>query len=129
MRDFFPHFISKIKGNEIKMKEFLYVGHYFDTNGNYILKIGTTNDLKRRAQEHTRKYRKTTKYALPADGEFVYDWYTPLSKYNTHRYEDSNRAKWQELGVGTFLRNDRFVCDKKPATVAVTIRKTYIISL
>lgn len=112
-----------------KNKEFLYVGHYFDADGKYILKIGTTNDLKRRAQEHTRKYRKTAKHTLPADGEFVYDWYTPLSKYNTQRYEDSNRAKWQELGVGAFLRNDRFVCDEKPATVAVTIRKTYIISL
>ena len=32
-------------------KEFLYVGHYIDTDGNYILKIGTTNDLRRRAAE------------------------------------------------------------------------------
>ena len=38
-------------------KEFLYVGHYVDTEGKYILKIGTTNDLARRAQEHTRNYR------------------------------------------------------------------------
>lgn len=29
-------------------KEYLYVGHYFDVEGNYILKIGTTNDLVRR---------------------------------------------------------------------------------
>ena len=36
-------------------KEFLYVGHYIDIDGNYILKIGTTNDLKRRQTEHTQK--------------------------------------------------------------------------
>ena len=34
-----------------KNKEFLYVGHYIDTNGNFILKVGTTNDLKRRQTE------------------------------------------------------------------------------
>ena len=41
------------------VKEYLYVGHYIDKNGFYILKIGTTNDLKRRAQEHTRNYKKS----------------------------------------------------------------------
>ena len=39
------------------VKENLYVGHYIDKNGFYILIIGTTNDLKRRAQEHTRNYK------------------------------------------------------------------------
>jgi hypothetical protein len=28
-------------------KEYLYVGHYIDDEGNYILKVGTTNDLER----------------------------------------------------------------------------------
>ena len=40
-------------------KEFLYVGYYTDTEDNTILKIGTTNNLKRRQQEHTRNYKKT----------------------------------------------------------------------
>lgn len=39
-------------------KEFLYVGHYIDVLGNYILKVGTTNDLARRQKEHTRNYKK-----------------------------------------------------------------------
>ena len=30
------------------MKEFLYVGYYIDTENHFVLKIGTTNDLKRR---------------------------------------------------------------------------------
>ena len=51
-------------------KEFLYVGHYIDTDGNYILKIGTTNDLRRRATEHTRHYRKAKEYRLPATANF-----------------------------------------------------------
>lgn len=111
-------------------KEFLYVGHYVDTNGNYLLKIGTTNDLKRRATEHTRNYRRSKTNTMPSGDKFVYDWYLPLSKYNTLRYEDRNRQKWQEMAIGTFVRNDRFNCGHtKPKRVQVTIRKTYTIEL
>ena len=39
--------------NEKLNKEYLYVGHYIDDEGNYILKVGTTNDLERRRKEHT----------------------------------------------------------------------------
>ena len=63
-------------------KEYLYVGHYTDTNGNYILKIGTTNDLDRRQKEHTRNYRKAPQYVMPSDQEFQYDFWLKLSKYN-----------------------------------------------
>lgn len=110
-------------------KEFLYVGHYIDTLGRYILKIGTTNDLKRRAQEHTRNYRRAKDYTMPPDQKFEYDWFCPLSKYNTLRYEDKNRNLWQEMGYGNFVRNDRFCCEMKPKIVKVTIRKTYEIAL
>ena len=47
------------------MKEYLYVGYYIDTQGRYILKIGTTNDLKRRQAEHNRNYKR----ANPEDFE------------------------------------------------------------
>lgn len=111
-------------------KEFLYVGHYVDTNGNFMLKIGTTNDLKRRASEHTRNYKRSKNNTMPQGDKFVYDWYLPLSKYNTLRYEDRNRQKWQEMAIGTFVRNDRFNCgQQKPKQVQVTIRKTYTIEL
>ena len=111
-------------------KEFLYVGHYVDTNGNFMLKIGTTNDLKRRASEHTRNYKRSKNNTMPQGDKFVYDWYLPLSKYNTLRYEDRNRQKWQEMAIGTFVRNDRFNCgQQKPTRVQVTIRKTYTIEL
>jgi outer membrane usher protein FimD/PapC len=110
-------------------KEFLYVGHYYDINNNYILKIGTTNDLKRRRTEHNYNYRRAKTNTMPRENEFEYDWTLPLSKYNTLRYEDKNRKKWQELAVGVFIRNDRFVCAEKPLEVEVSIRKTYKISL
>ena len=111
-------------------KEFLYVGHYVDIDGNYILKIGTTNDLKRRATEHTRNYRRAKTLTMPKSDYFQYDWTLPLSKYNTLRYEDRNRQKWQEMAIGSFVRNDRFNCGrKKPKKVQVTIRKTYTIEL
>lgn len=110
-------------------KEFLYVGHYIDINGNYILKIGTTNDLDRRAQEHTRNYRRTKNCTMPKDSKFIYDWSIPLSKYNTFRYEDNNRTAWKEMGIGEFVRNDRFNCGQKPDKITVKIRKTYEITL
>lgn len=114
----------------MKNKEFLYVGHYVDTNGNYILKIGTTNDLKRRQQEHTRNYRRNKLYQLPKEEQFIYDWHLPLSKYNTLRYEDRNRKKFISEQIGSFVRNDRFDCGRyPPATVTIKIRKEYIIKL
>lgn len=113
-----------------KSKEFLYVGHYIDTDGNYILKIGTTNNLTRRRREHTRNYHRSPKYTLPASDNFEYDWSLPLSKYNTLRYEDRNREKWINEEVGDFVRNDRFNCGQTPPKkVTVKIRKEYEISL
>lgn len=116
--------------NKIENKEFLYVGHYIDVQGNFILKIGTTNNLERRAKEHTRNYRKSPFYRLSDSTEFVYDWFLLLSKYNTLRYEDKNRAIWQEQGIGDFVRNDRFNCGlRKPDKVQIKIRRVYEISL
>jgi predicted GIY-YIG superfamily endonuclease len=111
------------------MKEFLYVGYYFDKDKNFILKIGTTNDLERRQKEHTRNYKKSPCYTMPKDGNFQYLWSLPLSKYNTLRYEDKNRALWQEMGIGEFVRNDRFVLYKVPKSVPVKIRKVYQVAL
>ena len=116
--------------NEKLNKEYLYVGHYIDDEGNYILKVGTTNNLERRRKEHTRKYHKTPNYPLPLDSEFEYDWHIALSKYNTLRYEDKTKARWQEDNIGEYVRNDRFMCGAdKPEYVEITIRKTYVIPL
>lgn len=110
-------------------KEFLYIGHYFDVFGRYILKIGTTNDLERRAKEHTRNYHRAKEYTMPETDSFIYDWFLPLSKYNTLRYEDKNRELWQSAGYGEYVRNDRFCCLCKPESVTVKIKKTYEVAL
>lgn len=110
-------------------KEYLYVGHYWDVDHNYILKIGTTNNLCRRQTEHTRNYRRAKINTMPAENQFVYDWYLPLSKYNTLRYEDKNRQAWIDQEVGKFVRNDRFCCAEKPRSVVVRVRKEYEVFL
>ena len=81
-------------------KEFLYVGYYHDTEGNFILKVGKTNDLDRRRTEHNRTYKK-----------------------------DRNRDLWKEMGIGEYIRNDRFLLCNVPKSVPVVIKKEYTISL
>ena len=110
-------------------KEFLYVGHYIDVDGNYILKIGTTKNLENRRLQHNRNYRNATYCRMMRDTEFEYDWYIPLSKYNTLRFEDRTRQAWQDLDIGMFIANDRFCCYEKPSEIEITIRKTYKIAL
>lgn len=110
-------------------KEFLYVGHYIDMDGNYVLKVGTTKDLERRRKEHNRNYLNTPNYPLADEEEFTYDWYTKLSKFNTLRYEEKTKERWKENCGGRYVRNDRFVFEEKPEKVLVTIRKTYEIIL
>lgn len=105
------------------------MGHYLDTNGIYILKVGTTNNLARRKAEHTRNYKKSPNYTMPEGAEFEYDFSLALSKYNTLRYEDRTRERWKKENIGEFVRNDRFACSTKPDKVEITIRKTYTIPL
>ena len=111
------------------MKEYLYVGYYVDVDGNFILKIGTTNDLQRRRTEHNRNYKRSVKYTLPPSGSFEYLWTLALSKYNTLRYEDYNRQAWRDLGIGEFIKNDRFKLSTPLDYIPVKIRKTYEIAL
>lgn len=110
-------------------KEYLYVGHYIDTKGNYILKVGTTNNLKKRQRQHNTKYKTAANCPMAQDSSFEYDWHIELSKYNTLRFEDRTRAKWKEEQIGKFITKDRFLCEEKPTVVQVVIRKTYEIYL
>ena len=110
-------------------KELLYIGTYTDVDGNRILKIGTTNDLKRRKSEHNRTYKRATVHTMPSDASFEYIWTHPLSKYNTLRYEDKNKEKWKAENVGEYVRNDRFVIPEELTEVEIKIRKIYKIAL
>ena len=121
--------ISQKKGKKMQNKEFLYVGYYHDTEGNFILKVGTTNNLDRRKTEHNRTYKKAKEHTLPEEASFEYLWSLPLSKYNTLRFEDRTRDLWKEMEIGEYIRNDRFLLCNVPKSVPVVIKKKYTISL
>ena len=111
-------------------KEYFYIGHYTDKDGRYILKIGTTDNLDRRRKEHNRNYAKASSQFGFADGEeFVYDWFIPLSKYNTLRVEDRTRESFIHCGFGEFIRNDRFAFTEKPSRIFIQVKKVYEILL
>ena len=115
--------------DKMREKEYLYVGKYKDVDNNFIIKIGTTNDLERRRKEHNRNYRRAKTFTLPKDEEFEYLWHLKLSKYNTLRYEDNNRELWRNMAIGTFIRNDRFLLEELPEYLPVQIRKTYQVKI
>ena len=109
---------------------YVYVGHYTDIDGNYILKVGTTNNIKRRTCEHTTAYKEKKKYQMPKDGKFVMDWYRPVSYNNSIKTEDRTRQAWKNEGIGQFIPKDRFNCGATPPRqVKVKIREEWIIDL
>ena len=109
---------------------YVYVGHYTDIDGNYILKVGTTNNIRRRTCEHTAAYKEKKKYQMPKDGQFVMDWYRPVSYKNSIKTEDRTRQAWKNEGIGQFIPKDRFNCGAKPPRqVKVKIRKEWTIDL
>lgn len=112
------------------MKEFLYVGYYKTKDEEFILKIGTTNNLERRQKEHERNYKKAQTNTMPQDENFHYLLQIPLSKYNTLRYEDSNKKAWKAQEIGEYIRNDRFKLyrDPKPQ-ISVKIRREYEVKI
>ena len=109
---------------------YVYVGHYTDIDGNYNLKVGTTNNIKRRTCEHTAAYKEKKKYQMPKDGQFVMDWYRPVSYKNSIKTEDRTRQAWKNEGIGKFIPKDRFNCGATPPRqVKVKIRKEWIVDL
>ena len=110
-------------------KEFLYFGGYIDTAGNIIFKIGTTNDLNRRRDEHNRAYLKTPNH--PRKTEFEYITYIELSKLNTLRYEEKFKEQMRLAGIGEYVENDRFVmsAEELKTPLIFTIRNDYFINL
>ena len=114
----------------MKGSNYVYVGHYTDIDGNYILKVGTTNNIRRRTCEHTAAYKEKKKYQMPKDGQFVMDWYRPVSYKNSIKTEDRTRQAWKNEGIGKFIPKDRFNCGATPPRqVKVKIRKEWIVDL
>jgi hypothetical protein len=66
---------------------------------------------------------------MPEENSFEYIWSLKLSRYNTRRYEDNNIDYWKELGIGEYIRNDRFMIAETLPEVEVKIRNIYKIAL
>lgn len=110
--------------------DYVYVGHYTDVDGNYILKVGTTKDLNRRRREHNLSYSKKKNYRMAKGTKFTYDWYRSVSYKNSIRAEDRTRQAWKDEGIGQFIPKDRFNCGATPPRqVKVKIRKEWIVDL
>lgn len=113
-----------------KVYAILYVGWYVDNGGKYIVKIGTTNDIKRRTYEHNRYYHNKAKNSPMAENEnFHMIWHKMFAIDNVEKYEADNKEYWQDLGFGDYIKNDRFVFNELPPFVEIIIRKSYIIPL
>ena len=109
---------------------YVYGGNYTDIDGNYILKIRTTNNFRRRTFDHTYAYKEKKKYQMPKDGHFVMDWYRPVSYKNSINTENRTRQAWKNEGIGKFIPKDRFNCGATPPRqVKVKIRKEWTVDL
>lgn len=113
-------------------KEFLYFGYYISTEGEFVFKVGTTNDLNRRKAEHTKSYHNekiASSPRLPKDKEFEYITYIPLSHANAERHE-KRFIEWMIASeLGEYIRNDRFILRTVPDALYYTIRNEYTIPL
>ena len=92
-----------------------------------IVKIGKTNNLDDRNEQHTKSGNQFIRGKVPTVLLAV-----PLSKYNTERYEDRNRSKWDETEgfIRAYRCKDTFLVDTRIVSeVSITIKKTYTASL
>lgn len=98
--------------------EFNYVLRIHE-RGKRVIKIRTTNDMKRRMYEHLGYYEKNITVC----------WISPrYSKYTTLRVEDRTRQELIDMGL-QFIRNDRFVVPKELKSIDVKVRKIYHIPI
>lgn len=81
-------------------------------------KIGTTNNVKRRMQQHQRYYKKP----------ITVIWVSrPYSKYTTLRVEEQTIKRWKELNGFEYIRNDRFIINPQIKQVTIKVRKEWTI--
>ena len=67
---------------------------------------------------------------MPKDGQFVMDWYRPVSYKNSINTENRTRQAWKNEGIGQFIPKDRFNCGATPPRqVKVKIRKEWTVDL
>lgn len=115
----------KVKVRSSKDKESFYIGVY-NSEGKPVIKIGTTNNLKRREAEHKKGICKLKNYP---GTDYRTLWELKLSKANTLKVEEQMRRKMKEHPSLRFIAKDRFAIESEVPEIELTVRKTYKIPL
>ena len=120
---------SNVKELKAMKKQYgIYVIDYGMYDDFYRLyKLGETGNLEQRLHQHEEKGNKFIKGKT---GNVVL--WRPVSQYNTKRYEDKNRAIWDNTpGFERCYRcKDTFLVDTRIVTnIEITIKKTYTVAL
>lgn len=104
-----------------KNGEFLYfiqIGEVRD--GLRLVKIGTTNNVRRRMGEELRQY----------DENITVLWVSPpYAKYTTRRIEDMMKEDWRKREGFVYIPNDRFLIPASVKTIDITVRNTFTITI
>lgn len=85
-----------------------------------LFKIGTTNDMHRRMQEHRRAYKSDIT---------VLGTIAVTSKYTTLRVEENMISEWKTREGWVYKRNDRFIIPPEVETIKIKVKKEYEFSL
>ena len=56
-------------------------------------------------------------------------YYSGTDVENTLKFEELNKNEWKEIGVGRYVKKDRFLCKEKPESVTIRIKREYCIEL
>lgn len=106
------------KGEDLKSERvYLIVLHH---KGKTVIKIGTTNDIRRRLYEHMGYYKV----------DITVCWVSPkFSKYTTLRVEDMNKAIYKTIPFWEWIKKDRFIIPDDTPSVIVKVKKDYHIPI
>lgn len=89
-------------------------------NGQRFIKIGTSNNVKRRIGEELRQYKQ----------DMCVLWVSPCyKKYTTLRVEEKTKDSWRALVDWEYIPNDRFLIPDIIQEVCVVVRNEYRIKV
>lgn len=88
--------------------------------GKRIVKIGTTNNIKRRMSQELRQYKQNITIL----------WVSPAyTKYTTLRVEDKMKNVWKSYSDWRYIPNDRFEVPEDITGFTITVRRDWPIEI
>ena len=89
-------------------------------NGQRLIKIGTTNNIKRRMSEELRQYKENIKIL----------WISPCyKKFTTLRVEQKTKDIWRSVDDWEWVPNDRFLIPDKVEELRVVVRNEFVVKV